>query len=284
MFAITGASGQLGRLVLKALMERVDPARIVGLVRDPSRLDDLAAAGLSLRAFDYNAPDALAPALAGVDRLLLISSSEIGRRTAQHRAVIEAAKAAGVGFIAYTSILHADDNPLDLALEHRATEALLKESGIAYALLRNGWYNENYLAGLDAVAAHGVLLGAAGDGRVSSAARADYAAAAAKVLTDPSTATRVYELAGDDSFSQAELAALIAQASGKTVVYKDLPEDAYSAQLQAVGLPAPIANILADSSAKSAQGALFDDSRTLSALIGRPTTPIATSVAAAFRP
>jgi len=278
MYAVTGASGQLGRLVVEALAARVAPSEIVALVRTPSKAADLEALGVRLRPFDYEAPAGLAPALAGVDRLLLISSSEVGRREAQHRAVIAAAKAAGVGFIAYTSILHADDNPLDLAIEHRATEAALVESGIPHALLRNGWYNENYTVGLDAVVEHGALLGSTGEGRVSTAARADYAEAAAVVLADGSTATRTLELAGDAGFTQGELAALIAEASGRPVAYRDLPEEQYRAILESVGLPAPFARLLADSSAKAKSGALFDDGHTLSTLIGRPTTPIAVSV------
>lgn len=282
MYAVTGASGQLGHLVVEALAARVAPSEIVALVRTPSKAADLEALGVRLRPFDYEAPAGLAPALAGVTRLLLISSSEVGRREAQHRAVIAAAKAAGVGFIAYTSILHADDNPLDLAIEHRATEAALKESGIPHALLRNGWYNENYTVGLDAAVEHGALLGSTGAGRVSTAARADYAEAAAVVLADGSTATRTLELAGDGSFTQDELAALIAEASGRPVAYNDLPEEQYRAILESVGLPAPLARLLADSSAKAKSGALFDDGHALSALIGRPTTPIAASVRSAF--
>lgn len=282
MYAVTGATGQLGHLVVDALLKLVDVGEVVGLVRTPSKAGDLAARGITLRAFDYSKVETLKPALEGVDRLLLISSSEVGRREAQHLAVIEAAKAAGVKFIAYTSILHADTNPLDLAVEHRATEAALKKSGIPHALLRNGWYNENYTVGLAATAEHGVLLGSTGAGLVASAARVDYAEAAAKVLAAGSTETRVYELAGDVGFTQDELAGLIAAASGKPVVYDDLPEEDYRKLLEGFGLPAPLAHILADSSAKAKAGALFDDSHTLGKLIGRPTTPIAASVKDAF--
>lgn len=282
MYAVTGATGQLGHLVVDALLKQVEGGKVVGLVRNPSKAGDLAARGIALRTFDYSKAETLKPALVGVERLLLISSSEVGRRETQHLAVIEAAKATGVKFIAYTSILHADTNPLDLAVEHRATEAALKASGIPHALLRNGWYNENYTVGLEATAEHGVLLGSTGAGLVASAARADYAEAAAKVLADGSTKTQVYELAGDAGFTQGELAGLIAAASGKPVVYNDLPEEEYRRLLEGFGLPGPLAHILADSSAKAKNGALFDDSHTLSKLIGRPTTPIATSVKAAF--
>ena len=186
---------------------------------------------------------------------------------------VDAAKAAGVKFIAYTSILHADTNPLDLAVEHRATEEALKASGIPHAVLRNGWYTENFTAGAAPAIAHGVLLGSAGSGRTSAAARADYAAAAVAVLAGTSVATQVYELAGDEAFTQDELAAALAEFSGKPVVYRDLPEAEYGAALEQAGLPGPFAHILADSSAKTAGGALFDDSHVLSRLIGRPTTP-----------
>ena len=273
MYAVTGASGQLGRLVLNALLEKVAPTQIVALARDPGKLADLAARGVIVRAFDYTAPATLAPALEGVNRLLLISSNAVGQRERQHRAVIDAAKEAGVGYIAYTSILHADTNPLSLAEEHRATEAALKDSGIPHALLRNGWYIENYLAGAADVLAQGTLLGSAGTGRVSAATRADYAVAAATVLADDANATRIYELASDDAFTQEEFAAELAAASGTPVVYRDLPEPDYAAALEQAGIPGPFAEILADSSAASAHGALFDDGHALSKLIGRPTTP-----------
>lgn len=283
MYGVTGASGQLGRLVLNALFERVEPGRVVGLVRDPAKLADIAARGAAVRPFDYSAPATLATALEGVERLLLISSSEVGQREGQHRAVIEAAKAAGVKFIVYTSILHADTSPLSLAVEHRATEAMLKESGIPHALLRNGWYTENYTAGAAPAIDHGVLLGSSGEGRVSAATRADYAEAAATILAGTSDATQVYELAGDDAFTQDEFAAALAEASGKPVTYRDLPEAEYGAVLEQAGVPGPFAKILADSSARSADGALFDDSRTLSGLIGRPTTPWRDTVKEALR-
>lgn len=187
--------------------------------------------------------------------------------------MIDAAKAADVKFIAYTSILHVDTNPLALALEHRVTERLLKESGISHVLLRNGWYTENYTGGAASAIEHGVLLGSSGDGRVSAASRADYAAAAATVMAESSNTTQVYELAGDDAFTQNELAVALAEASGKPVIYHDMPEAEYSTALEKVGVPGPFAKILADSSAKSADGALFDDSYTLSKLIGRSATP-----------
>lgn len=278
MYAVTGASGQLGRLVVENLIAKVDPGIVVALARDPARLAGLAERGVIVRAFDYNAPETLRSALAGVDRLLLISSNELGKRELQHRAVIDAAKTAGVGFVAYTSILHADDSPLGLAVEHRATEAAIKESGIPYALLRNGWYTENYTMGAAAAIEHGAVIGSTGTGRISTATRADYAAAAAAVLLGNDQASRTYELAGDAAFTLADYAATLAEASGKPVVYVDMPEDQYRAELEGIGLPGALAIMLADSSAKAAGGALFDDGQVLSTLIGRPTTPLAETV------
>jgi NAD(P)H dehydrogenase (quinone) len=279
MYAITGATGHLGRLALDALLETTSPTQVVALARDPAKLADLAARGVEVRRFDYDAPQTLTPALAGIERLLLISSSEVGKRAPQHQAVIDAAKAAGVGFIAYTSILHADTSPMGLAAEHRATEAALKESGLTHALLRNGWYTENYVQSAPAALEHGALLGAAGEGKISGASRADYAAAAAKVLTGEAT-SKTYELAGDEAFTLAQFAQALSEIAGKPVVYKDLPKADYAAALKGVGLPAPVAEMLAESDAKAAKGSLFDDGRVLSGLIGRPTTPFKETLAA----
>ncbi len=283
MYAVTGASGQLGRLVIDALLRTVAPSEVVALVRNPSKLADLAARGVVVRAFDYDAPATLVPALAGVDRLLLISSSEVGSREAQHGAVIAAARTAGVGYIAYTSILHADANPMNLAIEHRATEAAIAVSGLPHAFLRNGWYTENYVMSVAPAIEHRALIGSAGDGRVSSASREDYADAAAAVLVDGSVETRIFELAGDDAYTLTDFAAAIGDIAGRPVIYKDLPQDDYRGVLEGAGLPAPIADMLAESDAKAAQGSLFDDGRALSALIGRPTTPWRTTLAAAVK-
>lgn len=280
MYAVTGASGQFGRLVVDALLSKVAPDQIVALARAPDSVSDLAAKGVHVRAFDYDAPETLAPALAGVSRLLLISGNAIGSRVPQHRAVIDAAKAAGVALVAYTSILNADRSPMLLAAEHKATEEMLAASGIDHALLRNGWYTENYLMGAGAAIAHGVLLGSSGDGAISAAARVDYAEAAATVLVRGLAGT--FELAGDDSFTQVELAAALAEISGKPVVYRNLAQADYAAALEQVGLPGPYAAILADSDARAAEGALFDASRTLSQLIGRPTTPWRETIATAL--
>lgn len=273
MIAITGASGQLGRLVIDQLLQQLPASQVVGLVRNPTKAADLAARGIVLRQADYTQPAQLLRALQGVEKLLLISSSEVGRRVPQHRNVIEAAQQAGVGFIAYTSLLRADTSPMALAQEHLASEQLLQASGIPHALLRNGWYTENYTASIPSALEFGALFGSAGAGRISSAARADYAAAAAQVLLQPNQAGKVYELAGDDSYSLAEFAAELAHQAGKPIAYTDLPEAEYRQLLIGAGLPQWLAELLASSDASAAQGALFNSGHQLSQLIGRPTTP-----------
>ena len=283
MIVITGAAGQLGRLVIAELLKTVPPAQIVAAVRHPDKAGDLAALGVELRVADYNEPATLDSAFAGADQLLLISSNELGQRIAQHRNVIDAAKRAKVGLIAFTSLLHADSSPLALTTEYKGTEALLKDSGLPHVLLRNGWYTENYLASIPPALQHGVFIGSAGDGRIASAARADYAAAAAAVLTHADQAGKVYELAGDQAYTLSELAAEITRQSGKTVVYQNLPQADFKAALLGAGLPEPIADLLAASDVGAAQGGLFDDGHQLSRLIGRPTTPLATLVKAALQ-
>ncbi|WP_409497714.1 SDR family oxidoreductase [Pseudomonas fragi] len=282
MIAITGASGELGRLVIKCLLERISADQITGLIRDQSKAQGLVDLGVALRHADYNEPGTFAEALKGVDTLLLISSNETGVRTTQHRTVIDAAKASGIKLIAYTSVLHADVSSLGLAADHRDTEEALRESGIPYVLLRNGWYSENYLANVPSALEHGVLLGSAADGRISSAPRADYAEAAAVVLTTEGQAGKVYELAGDSSYTLSDLASMISQNTEKPVIYQDLPQSEFEAVLSSIGLPAGLpaglAALLADSDAAAAQGALYDDSGMLSALIERPTTPVLDSL------
>lgn len=282
MIAVTGATGQLGRLVLDALLATTPASALVALARSPEKAADLAARRVTVRHADYSQPETLAPALAGVSKLLLISSSEVGQRLPQHAAVIEAAGRAGVGLIAYTSLLRADTTPLGLGHEHRETERLLHQSGIPAVILRNGWYTENYMASVPPALAHGALLGSAGTGRIASAARQDYAEAAAAVLTSDGHAGTTYELAGDSAYTLADLAAEVSRQSGTAVTYTDLPPADFTAALLAAGLPEGLANLLADSDAGAAQGALFDDGRQLSRLIGRPTTPLASSVAAAL--
>ena len=275
MIAITGASGQLGRLVFAELLKSVPANELVAVARTPDKAADLAALGVQVRRGDYTRPETLADALAGVDKLLLISSSEVGQRVAQHANAIAAAKSAGVKLLAYTSILHADSTPLGLGDEHRQTEALLAQSGLPFVLLRNGWYTENYAASIPSALRYGVLLGSAGEGRIASATRADYAAAAAAVLLKDDQAGKVYELAGDASYTLGDFAAAIAKQSGKPVAYQDMNPSAFAAALKNAGLPEGLSDLLADSDAGASQGGLFDGSRTLSALICRPTTPMA---------
>ena len=278
MIAITGATGQLGHLVLQNLLKTTAASQIVAIVRNPAKAESLSQQGIVVRQADYTDEAAFTAALQGVDKLLLISSSEVGQRASQHRNVINAAKAAGVKFIAYTSLLHADKSPLGLHVEHVETEKMLADSAIPYALLRNGWYTENYLASAPPALEHGVFIGAAGEGKIASATRADYAAAAARVIAEEGHAGKVYELAGDEAWTLSELAAELSKQSGKNVVYQNLSEADFAAALKSVGLPAGLADMLADSDVGAAKGGLFDDSHTLSALIGRPTTPLAESI------
>ncbi len=278
MIAITGVSGLLGRLVVEELLQSVAAQNLVAIVRTPSKVSDLSERGVQVRASDYSDRVAMQQALTGVEKLLLISSSEVGQRALQHRNVIEAAKAAGVKLIAYTSVLHADTSPLGLAEEHVATEKMLQDSGIPFVLLRNGWYTENYIASVPPALQHGVFIGSAGDGKIASASRADYAAAAAKVMTLDNQAGKVYELAGDRGWTLAELAAEVSKQSGKTIVYQDLAEADFKAALLGAGLSEGLAAMLANSDIGASKGGLFDDSHQLSQLTGRPTTSLAESV------
>lgn len=278
MIAITGATGLLGQHVIESLLKTVPASQIVAIVRNPAKATALSQQGITVRQADYSDEAALTAALQGIDKLLLISSSEVGQRAPQHRNVINAAKTAHVKFIAYTSLLHADTSPLGLADEHVATEKMLAESGIGYALLRNGWYTENYLASAPAALEHGVFIGAAGEGKIASATRADYAAAAARVISEDGHSGKTYELAGDAGWTLSQLAAELAKQSGKKVVYQNLSEADFAAALKGVGLPAGLADMLADSDTGASKGGLFDDSHTLSKLIGRPTTSLSDSV------
>lgn len=278
MIAITGATGQLGQHVIESLLKTVPASQIVAIVRNPAKATALSQQGITVRQADYTDEAAFTTALQGIDKLLLISSSEVGQRTPQHRNVINAAKAAHVKFIAYTSLLHANTSPLGLADEHVAAEKMLADSGIAYALLRNGWYTENYLASAPAALEHGVFIGAAGEGKIASATRADYAAVAARVISEDGHAGKIYELAGDEGWTLSQLAAELAKQSGKKVVYQNLSEADFAAALKGFGLPAGLADMLADSDVGASKGGLFDDSHTLSKLIGRPTTSLADSV------
>jgi len=283
MYAVTGATGQLGRLVIEALLKSIPANEIVAAVRSPAKAQDLAERGVIVREADYTRPDTLAMALVGIDKLLLISSTEVTGRLPLHRAVVEAAKKTSVSLIAYTSMLQADTSPATLAIEHRQTEAVIAASGLPAVILRNGWYAENHLMALPAALEHGAFVGAAKDGRFSSAAREDYAEAAAVALTADDQAGKVYELAADQSFTLAELAAEVSRQSGKPVAYNDLPEAAYVDVLTSIGLPADLAALLADADVAASRGALFDEGRALSRLIGRPTTTLESLIAATLR-
>ena len=281
MIVITGAAGNLGHHVIASLLQSVPAANIIAAVRNPAKAADLAAKGVQVRQADYNDGASLDSAFKGATKILLISSSEVGQRARQHQNVIDAAKRAGVALLAYTSILRADTSPLGLAAEHVVTEAAIRDSGLPYSFLRNSWYLENHTENLAPVLEHGVVLGAAQDGRFSSATRADYAAAAAAVLTADQPQA-VYELAGDQSFTLTQYAAEVARQSGKAIVYKDLPEADFKAALVGAGVPEGFAALLADSDVGAAKGGLEDDGKQLSALIGRPTTTMAEAVKAAL--
>lgn len=283
-YAVTGASGELGRRIVAALARRVDPGAIVAVVRDPVRAAGRLPEGVVLRSGDYDRPETLRSALDGVERVLLISSNDLGRRVDQHRAVIDAAVEAGAARLFYTSVLHADVSRLGLAKEHRLTEDLIEACGLAHTLLRNGWYTENHAASIPAALTHGALIGSAGAGRISAASRQDYAeAAVAALLADDPARRTVHELAGDAAFDLSGFAAELSRQSGRTIPYVDLPQAEYRQALIGAGLPEPLAELLADSDAAAAGGALFDDGGALSRLIGRPTTPLAETVAEALK-
>lgn len=277
---VTGATGQLGRLVIDALLATEPAESVVAVVRDKAKAADLAERGVELRVADYDEPETLAGVFAAGDRVLLISGSEVGQRVAQHAAVVAAAKAAGVAQLAYTGILGGPEADFVLAEEHKATEQAILDSGLPYTFLRNGWYTENYTANLAPVLAHGAVVGNAGEGRVASAARADYAAAAAAVLTGPldEHLGRAYELSGDVSWSLAEYAAEVARQSGREIVYSRVPAATHLEILVGAGVPQPFAEILVDVDAAIARGALAARGDDLARLIGRPTTPIAETI------
>ena len=281
MIAITGASGQLGRLVIDNLLTRTDASNIVALIRNPAKAAELEALGVTVRIADYDKPETLPAALSGVKKLLLISGSEVGQRFPQHSAVIKAASDAGLELFAYTSLLKAMESPMILAQEHQQTEDAIRASGLPTVILRNGWYTENLLGGLDHELASGKVSGASASGRWSTAARRDYAEAAAAVLTSTeSQVGKVYELAGDQGFTLEEFAAALSKLSGKEVVYNNLDAQAYEQALLQAGLPAGFAGILVDAQVQAAAGWLADDSGSLSGLIGRPSTPLDESLAA----
>jgi NAD(P)H dehydrogenase (quinone) len=279
---VTGATGHLGRLVVESLLAHgVPAAEIVAAGRSVDKISDLAARGVTVRHADFDDPATLKDAFAGAGKLLLVSASDIGKRNDQHRAVVDAAKEAGVELIAYTSAPRADTTELKLAAEHAYTEKYIRDSGLPFAFLRNSWYFEVYTDQIATQLEHGVT-GSAGDGPISAASRADYAAAAAAVLTAPDQAGKVYELGGDTSFTLTEYAAELSRQSGKTVEYHDIPLDAYTKMLEGFGLPAPVAVVIADIDTGIKRGDILSDSGELARLIGRPTTTLSAAIAAAL--
>ena len=277
---VTGATGQLGTLVIKELKKRIPNDEIVALVRSPERATKL---GVEIRKFDYSNRDGLTDSLKGIDRLLLISSNEIGQRAKQHLNVIESAWKNGVKWIVYTSLLRADKSSLSLAPEHHTTEQAIIDSGIDYTILRNGWYTENYANTIKGAVDGGAYIGSASNGRISSASRADYAEAAAVVVTDESHKGKIYELAGDDSYTLHDLAAEVSKQTGKKIPYKNMTEGEYIEALKSFNVPGPLAEAIAGWDISASKDDLYDDSNQLSQLIGRPTTPLSKSVREALK-
>ncbi|MFE0689162.1 SDR family oxidoreductase [Streptomyces xiamenensis] len=283
MLVVTGATGQLGRLVIDALLASVPADHVTAVVRDAAKAADLAERGVRLRIADYDDPATLRGAFAAGDRVLLISGNEVGRRIPQHTAVIDAAREAGVALLAYTGVLGGPAADFTLADDHKGTEEAILASGLPYTFLRNGWYHENYTAQLGPVLEHGQVVSAAGEGRVASASRADYAAAAAAVLTGEGHANTVYELSGDTAWSFAEYAAEVARLSGKDITYSAVTAERQTANLVAAGLPEPFAAVLVGVDLAIGRGLLAATPGDLARLIGRPTTPIADAIAEALR-
>lgn len=276
MIAVTGATGHLGQLVIEGLIKQgTKTDTIIALVRDRSKAEKQLPQGVQIREANYNSPETLEKALMGVKKLLLISGNELGQRTTQHTNVINAAKQAQIKLVAYTSILKADTSKMILAKEHLATEKVLQASGLPYVILRNSWYVENYTDQLQNILKSGMIAGSAQNGKVSAAPRADYAAAAVAILLGKGKINSIYELAGT-AFTLAELAAALTKVSGKKVEYKDMPVPDYQKLLLSFGMPAPVAEMLADSDAGIARGDLYSDNGTLSELIGRPVTDLQT--------
>jgi NAD(P)H dehydrogenase (quinone) len=284
MIGVTGATGKLGSLVLRSLLKTVAFSELVAFVRSPEKAEEYASRGVQLRRGDYSEPETLIPALAGVKRLLLVSGMDMGKRVEQHAAVIRAARATGVQFIAYTSVLRADLSTLPIADEHRETEAILRDSGIPHVILRNGWYIENYTERLEMPLKFGAFLGSAKDGRIAAASRADYADAAVKLLTSDGHSGKTYELAGDRSFTMSELAQAVSDWAARTVVYKDMPAPQYKQALAPANLPLEIVELLVATDLAIARGDLDSTSRDLHTLIGRDTQTLRDVLASTRKP
>ncbi|MBN6050980.1 SDR family oxidoreductase [Nonomuraea sp. RK-328] len=283
MYVVTGATGALGRLAVDELLDRVPADQVAAVARDKDKAADLAARGVEIRLADYGDPASLRAALAAGDRVLFISGNEVGRRPAQHQAVVDAAKAAGVGLLAYTSVLGGPKADFDLARDHQYTEQAILDSGVPYAFLRNGWYSEVYTQNLGQFLEQGAILGSAGAGRVASAARADYAAAAVAVLTGEGHENKAYELSGDVAWGFDEFAAELSRQAGKEIAYRAVTPEQQREDLAGAGVPEPMIAFLQDIDDAIARGLLAVRTGELSRLIGRPTTPLADSIAAALR-
>jgi NAD(P)H dehydrogenase (quinone) len=282
MIVVTGATGKLGHHVIEGLLKTVPAQEIVAAVRNPGKAEAFTAQGIQARAADYGKPETLAAAFAGAEKVLLISSSDLNDRVGQHKAAIDAARAAGVKLLVYTSLLRAADATTLLAADHKATEAYLQASGVPFVVLRNGWYLENHTEAIAPALQHGAVIGASGEGRFAAASRADFAAAAVAVLTTNGHEGKRYELAGDNSYSLTEYAAEVSKQAGKPVVFANLPEEKYAEALAGFGLPAPLPQILANADSGASRGELDETSHTLRKLIGRATTPLAEAVKAAL--
>jgi NAD(P)H dehydrogenase (quinone) len=283
MIAVTGANGHLGQLVIKGLVERVPANQIIAAVRSPEKASNLRTLGVQVREADYTRPETLSTALHGVKRVLLISAAEVSQRFKKHKAVIDAAKEAGVELFVYTSLLRADTSEMFLAREHKQTEEYIQASGLPFVILRNGWYLENHTSALGNAVEHGTLIGSSSDGRFASASRADYASAAVVVLTRPVSENKTYELAGDQSFSMADLAAEVSRQIGQDIFYRNLSSDDYAAILLSFGLSQMIVDVIIDADIKAIRGDLESTSRDLSGLISRPTTTLSDAVTSALQ-
>lgn len=283
MIAVTGANGLLGQLIIERLIERVPANQIIAAVRNPEKASHFATLGVQVREADYARPETLGIAFRGAKRVLLISVAEVSQRFKLHRAVIDAAKEAGVELLVYTSLLRANSSGLFLAREHKQTEEYIQVSGLPFVILRNGWYLENHTSVLGNAVEHGALIGSSGNGRFASASRADYAAAAVAVLTQPVSRSTTYELAGDLSFSMAELASEVSKQIGRGIPYQDLSAEDYATTLLGFGLPQMTVDVIIDADTRANLGDLDSTSRDLSGLIGRPTTRLSEAVRSVLR-
>ena len=274
---ITGATGHLGRKVIEALIRRgADPADIVAGGRNADRLRSLRTdLGVKAVHLDYDDSDSLDAAFKGATKALLVSGSNLGERVAQHQRVIDAARKAGIGLLAYTSVLHADESSLAVAPDHRKTEKSLRESGLHYAILRNGWYSENFAGDVKQAAESGTIVSAAGTGRISSAAREDYAeAAAAVLLSDGGLVDSVIELAGDEAWTYDDLAQVAARLLGRPVSYRNVTSQELEKNLKAAGVPAPGVQWVVKLAQDISHDELLGPAGELSRIIGRPTTSL----------